>query len=94
VEALKDRRIYRGYGGGGGGAAVQIFSGLTIGNTLNVTVGGGRAGTQAIILVGLVEHQVLRQALKPLQQYRLLDGLGDQWINSWCLLVVLDLVDF
>jgi hypothetical protein len=32
-------------GGGGGGAAVQVFSGLTIGNTLNITVGaGGAAG--------------------------------------------------
>jgi hypothetical protein len=33
-------------GGGGGGGAVQIFSGLTIGNTLNVTVGAsGTAGS-------------------------------------------------
>ena len=33
-------------GGGGGGAAVQILSGLTIGSTLNVTIGaGGTAGT-------------------------------------------------
>ena len=34
--------------GGGGGAARQIFSGLTINNTLNVTVGaGGTGGTTA-----------------------------------------------
>ena len=33
-----------GGGGGGGGAVVQIFSGLTIGNTLNVTVGTGGIG--------------------------------------------------
>jgi len=36
-----------GAGGGGGGAAIQIFSGLTVGNTLNITVGTGGAGGSA-----------------------------------------------
>jgi hypothetical protein len=38
-----------GSGGGGGGSAVQIFSGLTVASTLNITIGaagaGGAAGT-------------------------------------------------
>ena len=33
-----------GGGGGGGGYAIQFFTGLTPGNTLSVTVGGGGAG--------------------------------------------------
>jgi hypothetical protein len=33
-----------GGGGGAGGAEVQIFSGLTVGNTLNITVGAGGRG--------------------------------------------------
>jgi len=35
-------------GGGGGGAAIKILSGLTIGNTLNITIGaGGTAGSSS-----------------------------------------------
>jgi hypothetical protein len=46
-----------GGAGGGGGTAVQIFSGLTIGNTLNITVGTAgntssvASGTQSITTV-------------------------------------------
>jgi len=34
-------------GGGGGGAAIKILSGLTIGNTLNITIGAGGAANAA-----------------------------------------------
>lgn len=70
-------------GGGGGGAAVKILSGLTIGATLNITVGtGGTAGSSSGVNGGTGNTSSVASGTQTISTISATGGSGTTAVND------------